>query len=470
MRVAVALLACLLILMTLVLPAPLAVQAGSAALPVAFQTVVDRSFIYVNNNDFENSVSAFRLLGNARLEPVSGSPFSTGGIGGKTSDIGSLTICRSRALLYITNNADNSVTGFRINPDGKLTRLPGTPISTGGRFPAGVVCNTEGTRLFVANIESDSIAAFTINSNGALQPLANSPFRVSNGPISLAINNAGTVLFAGHQFNRSIGSYSIDTTGALRQTGNFSTLGTVVHGLALHTPSARLYVAELGSNSISGFRVDLNSGMLALLPNVPYFTDGDRPIDITVSPNGNLVFVSNNNTSSITVFSVNSDGSLRAVPGSPFTTDGDGPAGLTMNSAGTLLFVANGGFGGSKDVSVYQVDSSGQLRPVLGSPFSTGSIGIPSAIGIFEFPPPPKITKARFAMKKRRLTIDGSSLAPSPEVTINGKLLRPSRLFSVTDSQIVLAGMPEKLNLRSGDNNITVSILGQISNTFILKQ
>src|SRR5205823_3606984 len=124
------------------------------------------------------------------------------------------------------------------------------------------------------------------------------------------------------------GSYQINSSGQLRQIGLFPTFGLTEHGLVLDETTSRLYVASVGANSISGFKVDLNSGLLASLPNSPYFTDGDRPIDLAIHPSGKFIFVSNNNNSAITVFSVNSDGSLKAVLGSPFTTDGQGPSGM----------------------------------------------------------------------------------------------------------------------------------------------
>src|SRR5262249_24094169 len=203
--------------------------------------------------------------------------------------------------------------------------------------------------------------------------------------------------------------------------------------------------------------------------NSPYFTDGDRPIDIAVHPSGNFVFVSNNNNSAITVFAAGSDGSLKAVSGSPFTTDGQGPAGLVVNSLGTLLFAATGGFGRSKDVSVYNIDSTGRITPIQGSPFTTGSIGIPSALVLFEFPPPPQITNVGFAKKKTRLIIDGNGFAAPVSIDINGKTVSSSRVLSIADLEIVLSGKPSDLNLRMGDNRISVTVGGQTSNIFVLK-
>ncbi|MBI4853620.1 MAG: beta-propeller fold lactonase family protein [Acidobacteria bacterium] len=341
-----------------------------------------RAFLYVNNNDFENSISGFSIAQDGRLQALPGSPFLTGGIAGKKTGISGLCISRKAKVLFASNNSDNTLSIFKINSDGTLSRTS-IPVATGGRFAAGVTCNRQATQAFVANIDSDSISAFNVVNN-ILQPAPNSPFQAGNGPIDLILNTDNTILFASHQFSHSIGVYSIDSSSRLRLINDVITPGLANHGLSINVNTSRLYVAELGNNSISGFNANLTSGSLSALPNLPYFTDGDKPIALTSSKTGQFIFVSNNNNSTISVFSSNSDGSLRAIAGSPFTTDGQGPASMVMNKKSTLLFVANGGFAGTRDISVYNVSTSGVITPIFGSPFPTNSVGIPSAIGILE--------------------------------------------------------------------------------------
>lgn len=341
-----------------------------------------RTFLYINNNDFENSVSGFRVNDDGSLVRLPGSPYLTGGSGGRRPAVGGITVAKKPRLLFATNNRDNSVTGFRINTDGSLTRL-GSPAATGGLYASGVAVNKQGTRLFVANIDSDSIASFTVE-NGQIRPVSGSPFRAGNGPIDLVLNKPASILFASHQFSHGIGVYSIDASGRLQFNNEAITLGLLNHGLTLDLATERIYVSELGNNSISGYRVNTQTGALTVLPNTPYFTDGSRPIGVTTTRDGRFIFVSNNNNSSITVFTVNSDGSLRAITGSPFTTDGQGPAGMVTNKKSTLLFVVNGGQGGSNDVSVYRIAASGALTPVPRSPFPLGTVGTPSALALLE--------------------------------------------------------------------------------------
>jgi hypothetical protein len=83
-----------------------------------------------------------------------------------------------------------------------------------------------------------------------------------------------------------------------------------------------------------------------------------------------LLFVSNQSSNTITVFSVASNGSLALVAGSPFPNRGaGGPSGMATSQNGSLLYVAN--FEGNT-TSVFSVASSGALTEVAGSPFPTG--------------------------------------------------------------------------------------------------
>jgi 6-phosphogluconolactonase (cycloisomerase 2 family) len=98
-----------------------------------------------------------------------------------------------------------------------------------------------------------------------------------------------------------------------------------------------------------------------------------------------LVFVGNQNDSSVSVFSLNTTtGSLTPAAGSPVTGIAN-PFGLTVNPAGTLLFVndfKDDPTGGANAVSVFQINANGSLSAV-GSPFSTSSpAGITSPVGL----------------------------------------------------------------------------------------
>jgi 6-phosphogluconolactonase (cycloisomerase 2 family) len=74
--------------------------------------------------------------------------------------------------------------------------------------------------------------------------------------------------------------------------------------------------------------------------------------------------VTNNGSNTVSVFTIDSDGSLSPVAGSPF------PGGPNLYSAavhpsGHFLYI------GSGNVSGYAINSTGYLTPIVGSPFAT---------------------------------------------------------------------------------------------------
>src|SRR5262249_33329568 len=105
----------------------------------------------------------------------------------------------------------------------------------------------------------------------------------------------------------------------------------------------------------------------------PFTFSGENSNVPFVSPDGKLLFVSNQFTNnfegSVTVLNIAANGSLTQVPGSPFPNSGGlEPSGIATDAAGRFLFAAN--FNGS--ISVYNVAGGGSLTPAPGSPFATG--------------------------------------------------------------------------------------------------
>src|SRR5215472_7698221 len=101
----------------------------------------------------------------------------------------------------------NSILAFQHNSDGNFTTVPGSPFATGGtgvqdtslgvgpyESDQNIVIDNGRRLLFAVNSGSDTIAVFRINNNGSLEPIAGSPFPSGGtNPVSLAIR--GDVLF-----------------------------------------------------------------------------------------------------------------------------------------------------------------------------------------------------------------------------------------------------------------------------------
>src|SRR6266853_3546027 len=100
------------------------------------------------------------------------------------------------------------------------------------------------------------------------------------------------------------------------------------------------------------------------------FAAGTQPESITVDPGGHFAYVINQNTNSVSVFSINAaSGALTPASGSPFPTGAE-PFHFSMDPSGKFAYVANGL---SNNVSGYTVNpTTGALQEVAGSPFATG--------------------------------------------------------------------------------------------------
>src|SRR5215208_4895136 len=73
-----------------------------------------------------------------------------------------------RNFIYIYHDGYNFVTGYSVGPDGTLTRLQGSPLSTGASENGGGTIGIReatsaqaGNHIYVSNKESHSISVFT---------------------------------------------------------------------------------------------------------------------------------------------------------------------------------------------------------------------------------------------------------------------------------------------------------------------
>src|SRR5882672_1221066 len=177
----------------------------------------------------------------------------------------------------------------------------------------------------------------------------------------------------------AVGSGSNNIVGlAEKSTGELSSLATPFIptnprpvALALHPSKNFVYVANFTSNTVSGFTLDHNAGLLTpigtALPPTPV---GTGPVSLGINSGGQFLFVLNQTSGSISVFSIDAArGILTEIVGSPFPTAAN-PQSLAVSPATAVLYVGNGALG---NISAFTIASSGALSPVAGSPFAAGA-------------------------------------------------------------------------------------------------
>lgn len=200
------------------------------------------------------------------------------------------------------------------------------------------------------------------------------PVATHNYPVALAAytdplgsylytigGNGGADDVTGLSINSGTGA--IGLAGTPTQTG----IGSNPYGVTVSPNGNYVYVANNNDNDVAIFRS--NAGALTLSTTVP--SGGINPQALVFNPAGTFLYVLNAGSNTVTTFAANaSTGALTQI-GSPVAT-GANPYGVqtSVTPGGTFLYVANYG---SNSVSAYSLGSNGLPSPIAGSPFAAGA-------------------------------------------------------------------------------------------------
>jgi len=254
-----------------------------------------------------------------------------------------------------------------------------------GLFACLVGCGDTSSahkRVLLYAINNTEVTAFTVDTaSGALSaPKVVAPNRGS--VFGMAVHPTARFLYVSDSFRNTIGEFSINQgNGSLTSLpGSPLSLETSfgVNGLAVDPKGRFLYSANLGG-SVSGLRIDLNTGLLTEVPGSPFPAELQTD-QVAVDPSGRFVYATNQGDAlgSISGYAINpDDGVLTPVAGSPFPTfAGSAPHGIVVDSEGRFLYV-----GVSGGIAGFSIDSAtGSLTPVPGSPSPGGAFPMQLAL------------------------------------------------------------------------------------------
>jgi 6-phosphogluconolactonase len=236
------------------------------------------------------------------------------------------------AVFTMTNSPKgNQVLMFKRNANGSLVQVGTFPTGGLGTGTAlanqgGIRISPSGRRLLVVNPGSNDFTVFRITNQGLTFDQ-----RVSSGgqrPVSIAMR--GDRVFVAN------------AGGA-----NTSTPGSV--------------------DNVVGFGFS-DSGRLTQIPGSNRRLSGasTNPAQISISPDGSILIVTEQGTNRISIFSINFDGSLNALNSQQF--NGINPSGFAVGTGGRV-FVAEtaGNAANGSTISSFAINSVGGLQQVTGS-------------------------------------------------------------------------------------------------------
>lgn len=269
-------------------------------------------------------------MGNGQLIPLPGSPYQVTG--------GALAVDPFNRFLYAADYGTypnpGSVAVYRIEPNGSLKAVPGSPFLAGvGAYQIAV--DPFGRFIYVVNFNSENTSVYQVLESGTLVPVPGSPFAgvtpygselLTNDPISIVADPNGRFIYVADENLANIVSYSATSSGALSQLPGSPTApaGPWYENMAIDPFGHYLYVDE-GVAGFVAFRINIVTGLPEFLQGISvgsYFDN--NPVGVCVSPTGKFVYEGNANgipedgPMSLRGFKVGPTGILTLVPGSPY--------------------------------------------------------------------------------------------------------------------------------------------------------
>ncbi len=252
-----------------------------------------------------------------------------------------LTVAPSKKYLYavgeVSGEDGKGVSAFRLAlPTGELTPL--NAVSAVGQGPCHINTDRSERLVGIANYGSGSTVSYRIGADGAL-------------------SEAVSVL-----------QHEGSSVHPRRQAGPHA------HSINFSPDNRFAYVCDLGLDQVLIYRVDAESG--ALTPNEPAFAltpVGGGPRHLAFHPGGQFVFVNNELSMTVTVFTQDAaTGALTAVETVSTLPEGEGPAdGLSTAEVvahpnGRFVYVSNRGH---DSIAVFACDpETGKLTLVQNAP------------------------------------------------------------------------------------------------------
>lgn len=273
-----------------------------------------------------------------------------------------------------------SVKAYTVNSSGLDTFLSlpsGTYSSTlqawdkcGGVYktPVTVIAQTAHSHtLYMASFDLDYISQYPVDDQGYLYPAMQLP--VPNGPPQDFVTDRAGV-FAYATVALGIEAFTIDpSTGALIEVPGspFPGAGIGPFKLAMDPQGNFIYATFSGSNTVSSYRINRNTGALKLNGSA---AAGKGAGAVKTDPSGKFLYVANSIDGTVSAYLINwTSGALVPVAGSPFAAGFDPNVFATSNNF-LYLFGGNNLSESPKSISGYAINTlSGVLTPVPGSPF-----------------------------------------------------------------------------------------------------
>ncbi|HWD69607.1 MAG TPA: beta-propeller fold lactonase family protein [Solirubrobacteraceae bacterium] len=363
-----------------VLALPGAALASNNKAPVIGHVYLD------GNTPGANTIAVYNRASDGSLTATPGSPFAAGGagLGAGLGSQGAIQTADNGRFVLAVDAGSNQISVLQTNPNGSLTQVPGSPVSSGGVEPVSIAVHDN--LVYVANDgnagSSANYSGFYLTPFGQLIQLPGSTVNAPGAANDLGdvlFNSTGTNLVGTEVASSEIDSFQVGPFGYLTPAPGspYAGQGLGAFGSAFSpTAPKQLFVTNphnVGNDvgTVSAFNVAHN-GQLASIGNSPFANGQNGPCWVAVTPDGHYVFVVNTGSGTVSRFSVDHAGSLTLLGTSPVNSNGGvGGTDDTISPDGLNLYVNETAAHGVAEMTI----TGGNLTELPGSP-----VALPASI------------------------------------------------------------------------------------------
>ena len=232
-----------------------------------------------------------------------------------------------------------------------------------------VGCSAPASHLLYATIPSlNQIAAFRVkNDSASFTKIVGSPYPTGKSPAAVVVDPAHKFVYVANQAENTISRFAIDSNiGSLAEILPRIDTGFSPGALTMSADGNLLFVMNEVSDNIGVYTA--NSGLLTQISGSPFSTL-PSPAAMALTPSGKFLYVLISDPPSVAGYTVSSSGSLQSIPGS--TPTGMGPLALAVDPGEKFLYVANTL---DNTLSIFSINATtGALTKITNSPFITGT-------------------------------------------------------------------------------------------------
>jgi 6-phosphogluconolactonase (cycloisomerase 2 family) len=184
------------------------------------------------------------------------------------------------------------VFSYGVGSSGGLTPATGNPFQAGVK-PTALAVDPTSRFVYVTDYASNQLIGYGITDNTTLNFLISGPYKTGAEPSAVTIDPRGKYIYVSNALDSTVSAYAIDLATGIPSTV-INTTGSQLNGsdtqpvaVAVDPALGRyVYTANYLGNSVSGFRLNPNTGALETTQATPYPTQS-KPTAIAIIPHGN---------------------------------------------------------------------------------------------------------------------------------------------------------------------------------------